>query len=482
VVEADRAPGGRQLSLTEVRLTATLEARPARRAARCITRAILMVLLLALPRAGSAQAPADHVVLVSIDGFRPDFYLDSRWPAPRLQQMVIEGAHAAAVRGVFPTLTFASHTTLVTGVRPARHGILFNTPFEPAGATGRWYWEADSIRAQTLWGAVRQAGGTSAAVCWPVSVDAPIDYNLPEVWSLRGGPSRVETMRLHAQPRGLMEEVEREATGRMPADAFGNADRSTADRVAAIGAYLIERYKPTLLTVHLIPTDAAQHSEGRNGPSVALAVAAVDRAVSRLAEAAARAGIVERTAFVITGDHGFVDTHTQLRPNHWLVGAGLLEARGDRGRWRATFHSGGGSTFLYLRDPSDAAAVSEVRRILDAKPEGIRRLLRIVEREELDRIGASPDAALALAAVPGVAFSGSTEPPAMLGASGGAHGYFPDLPDIHTGFVAWGAGVRRGARAQLIAMEDIAPFVASLLGIPFAATAQPALPGFMAGR
>src|SRR5690606_11805918 len=94
-------------------------------------------------------------------------------PAPMLQRMAREGAHARAVRGVMPTVTYPSHTTLVTGAVPARHGILYNQPFEAGGQSGRWYVEHDSIRVPTLWDAVRAAGGTTAAISWPVTVGAP---------------------------------------------------------------------------------------------------------------------------------------------------------------------------------------------------------------------------------------------------------------------------------------------------------------------
>jgi predicted AlkP superfamily pyrophosphatase or phosphodiesterase len=35
-----------------------------------------------------------HVVLISIDGFRPEFYLDEKWPAPNLKSMAKEGTYA----------------------------------------------------------------------------------------------------------------------------------------------------------------------------------------------------------------------------------------------------------------------------------------------------------------------------------------------------------------------------------------------------
>ncbi|MCB1033858.1 MAG: alkaline phosphatase family protein, partial [Acidobacteria bacterium] len=297
---------------------------------------LLALLFLSSALISLAAPPADHVVLISVDGLRPEFYLDPTWPAPMMQQLKGEGAHAKAVRGIFPTVTYPSHTTMITGRLPAHHGVYYNTPFEEGGQTGRWYWEASAIRVPTLWDAVAAAGGTTAAVGWPVSVGAPVTYNVPEVWSLTG-EDPVEVVRRHCKPPGLLEEVEREATGRLTVGNFTIENMTRDDRAGDLAAYLLETYKPRLMTVHLIETDHFQHEDGRESPRVRRAVAAADRAISQIYEAAERAGILSRTAFVITGDHGHVDLHTRLSPNVWLRRAGLLEDRPDRGEWRAAF-------------------------------------------------------------------------------------------------------------------------------------------------
>jgi hypothetical protein len=199
-------------------------------------------------------------------------------------------------------------------------------------------------------------------------------------------------------------------------------------------------------------------------------MAAADRAVGRILEAAERAKIVGRTAFIVTGDHGFVDVHTQLNPNVWLTAAGLMEDRPDRGRWLATFHGAGGATFLHVNAQSGRqTTVESVRALLERLPAGERRLFRIVDRVELDRVGANPSAAFALAAERGVTFGEKAAGPALRPASGGAHGYFPDFAEIHTGFVGWGAGFRVGAVAPLLGQENVAPLVAALLNLPFRA-------------
>lgn len=417
---------------------------------------------------------AEHVVFISVDGLRPEFYLDARWPAPMLQQMARQGAHSPGVRGVTPTVTYPSHTTLVTGALPARHGIAHNRPFEPGGATGRWNVESEKLRVPALWDVVGRAGGTTAAISWPVSVGAAIDWNIPEFWSvtgregeLTGADAHAAALRSRDTPDGLLEEVEAAVLGRFPAYYWGR-NRSREDAVAAMAGYLIERYRPNLLLVHLNQTDYHQHAHGREHPEVHLAVAAVDRAIARMVEAADRAGILERTAFIVTGDHGFVDVETRISPNVWLVGAGLHEDRPDRGAWSAAFHPAGGSAFLRLREAGDRATVEAVRQLLAELPENVRSLFRVVDREELDALGADPASPLALAAVRGVAFDGETSGPAVRSGSGGAHGYFPDLAEVRTGFVAWGAGVV-GGRVEGLELVDVAPVAAALLGIEFTA-------------
>jgi hypothetical protein len=431
---------------------------------------------------------AEHVILISVDGLRPEFYLEERWPAPQMQRMAREGVRARAVRGVTPTVTYPSHTTMVTGARPARHGILNNRPFEPGGPSGRWKVESERIQVPTLWDAAGAAGLTSAGISWPVSVGAPIDWNIPEFWSVSGregeltGPAaHTAALRSQVNPPGLLEEIEAEALGPFP-DFYWGRNLSREDAVGAMAGHLIERYRPNLLLVHLTQTDWHQHAFGREHDEVRLAVATVDRAIARMVDAATRGGILERTAFVITGDHGFVDVNTQLRPNVWLVEAGLHEDRPDRGEWRAAFHPGGGSAFLRLRDPGDEAALREVRRLLETLPAGVRSLFRIVERDELDALGADPHSPLALAAVPGVIFGVETAGPAVGPASGGAHGYFPEFPDIHTGFVAWGAGVSQGREIPLMGLEDVAPVVSALLNLGLEAPDGVLRPGILADR
>jgi predicted AlkP superfamily pyrophosphatase or phosphodiesterase len=386
-----------------------------------------------------------------------------------LQQMRAEGVAVRRARGVFPSVTYPTHTTILTGALPSRHRIDYNSPFEIAGATGIWYWYANAIKVPTLWDAVREAGLSSANVSWPVSVGAPVDWNLPEIWSLDSKVTAIDTLRNASSPDGLWEEIEREATGRLT-DLNFNIDWITRDdRAGDIAAYLLARHQPNLMTVHLIEADHFQHIDGKDGHRVRRALAAADRAISQMVEAAGQAGILDRTAFVVTGDHGFIDLHTRLAPNVWLVEAGLREAERSAGNWRATFHTTGASAFLHLADPSDSEALTIARRALNGLDPEVRSMFQILEREELAQLGASPDAALALSLEPGVTVTSRGNVEAVQKASGANHGFHPGHPEIHTGLLAWGSGIAAGVTLDLTHQTDVAPLIARLLGVSFAA-------------
>ena len=425
------------------------------------------------------QPRADHVVLVSIDALRPEFYRDERWPAPTLQQLAWEGAAAEAVRSVFPALTYPAHTTIATGALPARHGIWHNRPFQPEGPGIDWYWNASSIRVPALWEVVRAAGGTTAAVAWPVTVGASIDWNVPDVWIPGEDTDSVRPVRAATWPKGLFEEIEREATGTLHPVEFQLGSLARDDRMGDIAAYLFERYRPNLLLVHLIGADHLQHEQGRANPRLRRAVGVADRAVGAVLEAVERAGLRDRTAFIVTGDHGTSAAHTILRPNVWLAHAGLRAERREGGAWRATFHGDGGAAFLMLRDPDDGEAVALARQILEDLRPGERRLLRVVERDELDRLGAAPGLPFALAAVPGIVFSEAAIGPPLGPMEGAPHGYHPAEPEMRTGFVGAGAGFRQGVTVPHMALTEIAPLAAALLGLDLRSPDGVLLPGLL---
>src|SRR5271170_8502995 len=141
----------------------------------------IVTLLLA---ASSLQAATKKVVIISIDGLRGMTLasLSTRnLHTPNLNEFAQGGTLSDGLLGVYPTVTYPSHTTLVTGVSPSIHGILGNGMFDPEHQfDGAWYWYAQQIKRPTLYTIAKEKGLTTGAVSWPVTVDARIDYNFPE--------------------------------------------------------------------------------------------------------------------------------------------------------------------------------------------------------------------------------------------------------------------------------------------------------------
>ncbi|HEY4876390.1 MAG TPA: hypothetical protein VIH86_12510, partial [Puia sp.] len=122
---------------------------------------------------------------------------------------------------------------------------------------------------------------------------------------------------------------------------------------------------------------------------------------------------------------------------------------------------------------------------LDKLPKDKRQLFRIMDRKELDQLGADSAALLAVCGKPGVVFSGSLAPNktanngpgtfiqqnpldgVFIPVHGGHHGYDPNMPVMYTGFIAAGAGIIKGNIIDELSEPDIAVLIAKLLGIEF---------------
>lgn len=417
--------------------------------------------------AGYSFAQESHVVLISVDGLRPEFYLDAEWGMVNVRQGMKKGAYADGVRGSFPTVTYPSHTTMVSGVLPAKHGIYYNTPVEPLGITGKWFWYYKDIKVPTLWTAAKDAGLKTAGVSWPVTVGAPIDYNLPEYVILpkNKGEKRdeIKAMYEESNPKALYQEVQDNAIGKF--GEFGaTLDYYTSDQnKSRMAAYILKRYKPAFMAVHIALTDHFEHEQGRDGDKVRSAVAGADVAIKTIMDAAEAAGISEHTTFIITGDHGFVDIHTQFKPNVLLAQLGLYDDK-NKESWKAYFQQSGGSAFLHLKNPADNATLEKVTKALAQLPAGYQKMFHVLDKDAVAKAQGDPNAALALAANQGFSFGAAATGEMLTPAKGGTHGFLPtDFKEIQTGFVAFGKGIKSGTVLPLIGQEDIAPIIANLL-------------------
>lgn len=438
---------------------------------------IVIILLCPFPcvRAQQLASPTRTVILITIDGLRPDMITDPASPAPFLQEFVGQGLFVPRVIGIPPSMTYPSHTTIVTGVTPRLHGIHCNRIFlynrdEPA----QYHLWADSIRATTLWEEVKAAGGITASILWPVTTGARyIDYNVPEYFptpgvNWKGGA--MDYIRPVCSPKGLLEELEREATGRLTDATMRSASFEYDAKVAYMTNYLVNRYRPHLITVHLITTDYAQHATGTSSHWTRQAIASADNAIGLIMENLRYQHLLDSTTVIVTGDHGFADATHRLHPNTLLVNHGLLSAEAG-GEWQACFHSLGAAAYLYL-NPSlkprrRKETLQRVRDLFEKQPDSIRCHYRLIDADTLAKLGGDSLAALCIDPIKGTGCSNARTGELLTPQKGGYHGYLNGCDP--TCFLLLGSAVRDSVslstwlNADSIHQTDIAPIVRHLL-------------------
>jgi len=423
--------------------------------------------------AGAAQA--SPVLMISLDGLRPDDVTeaDARGiKVPHLRTLLKQGAYASGVVGVLPTLTYPSHTTLVTGVAPAEHGVSNNQTFDPEAKNQQgWYWYASDIRVPTLWQAAHGAGLKTASIHWPVTVGAAgIDENLPQYWRT-GTPDDAKLMAVLATP-GLLPRLE----AKLGAYEQGIDETVEGDAVRVKFAQAILADKPAFTTVYLAGID---HEEHRSGPGTPAAIATIEKtdALVGALVASAREAMPDVTVVVVS-DHGFAPITTDINVFAPFIKAGLitLGLDGKVAAWRAQPWPAGGTAMVVLADPNDAALLAQVSTLVHELAADPRyHIAQVLDRAETQRRGGAREAAFTIAMQPG--FETGRDPAAPIAQPAtykGMHGYMPDLPQMRSTLIVAGPALRRRGDLGEIDMRAIAPSVARILGVPLPTAKTPA--------
>jgi len=424
------------------------------------------VLLLAANTQAQQQAPP-LLVMISVDGMRPDYITEADAhgaKVPNLRRFLKEGAYAEGVVGVVPTVTYPSHTTLVTGVWPAKHGILANTTFDPLRQNQEgWYWYTEDIRVPTLWDVAAAAGRTTASIQWPVTVGAHITWNIPEYWRANT-PDDAKLLRALSTP-GLLQEARAElGEFRSGADTSAKGD----EILGRYAEWILEKKRPSLLMLHLSSLDHIEHQTGPFSPEDIAVLESIDATIGRI-RATAEKLAPGQVYLAVVSDHGFVRTDAQLNLFPLFSEAKLITVN-DKGKitdWKAMPWPTGGSAAIVLKDPSDSATLSQVHELLaKVASDPANGIDRILEAEELHKRGGYPTASFFVGLKPGWRTGSALDGPVLSKLKvGGTHGAMPDLPDLHASFLLIGPGVPAGKSLGTIDMRDVAPTLAHEVGL-----------------
>jgi predicted AlkP superfamily pyrophosphatase or phosphodiesterase len=238
---------------------------------------LLVVLLTALAIPSPAAPRVDHIFIISIDGGKPAVIAKSKMPV--LNKLAAEGAYTWSATTIMPCKTLPAHTSMLTGVSPDVHHILWNDYLPEKGI----------VQVPTVFSIAKQAGFSTAIfagkekfrhLLLPGSVDE-FSFNTPAS---------------HKVEKTVVDETGKSVT-LMEYTVL-------AKTVAADAAAYIPEKKPNLCFIHFTDTDDTGHLYGWGSREQKQAFADVDAALGVVMDAIKRAGIADDSVIIITADHG----------------------------------------------------------------------------------------------------------------------------------------------------------------------------------
>lgn len=416
----------------------------------------LLLSLFAIAAPMLAQTPAKDrmVVVISLDGFPAYAFDDPTLPAPTLRRLIGDGAWAKRMTTVNPTVTWPNHTSIVTGVFPEEHGLLYNGSLTASGnprvhKVDPWIEKERMVQAVTVYDQAQKAGLTTAQVDWVAIHKAKtITWAFPEVPTLDGAVEK------EMMARGLItaQDIEKfRSTNIFRRDQFWTDAAS----------YIIETHKPNLMLFHLLSLDSTHHTYGPKTLAGTAAIAFLDGQVARILQAIQDSGMADRTTVMVVSDHGFKRYTKQIRLLPALAAAGVTAG--------VQVIPEGGTAMIYL-DPARAAELLPKVKAAVAVVQGVTMVAGAAEypKAEMADPKKQPQMAdLVAAAGEGYAFTNTPGGAASSEAIqvGGSHGYLNSDPDMDAICIAYGYGIKPGARAERVRNLDVAVTLAELLGV-----------------
>ncbi len=400
-----------------------------------------------------ALGDADSAIFEQLTGFKT---------------LMNKGAYVPRMRGVYPTLTYPSHATIISGRPPASHRIVNNRRFQPDRKRHSWFWYERDIHGDTLFRAAKREGKRVAAFLWPVSAAAKIDSNFAEIFPTQERENQM-LLSLRNSTWRTMLPIELKF-GKLRA---GVKQPQLDDYTFHATKYLIDKVDPDLMFIHLLDVDTNKHHYSTKSQVVEDAIHRFDDKIQEILRWREERADRDEIDVVFLSDHSQIDTPTYLYPLTDFEEAGfLVEDKEAVPNYVLAPHSAGGSCYVYgmesqLADKDLFDKSVEFLKAYAADQEGIE---AIYFKDDLVKWQTDTTAFAMLEAKRGYCFSEhfkGTEAAAMEAKYHLAnHGYHPDKENYDAVFFGLGPSFKEGYRRQERGdLLHIAPTLARIQGL-----------------
>ncbi|WP_406687556.1 ectonucleotide pyrophosphatase/phosphodiesterase [Rossellomorea vietnamensis] len=410
----------------------------------------------------------DHLIIISFDCLSAlDFPILKG--LPHFQELLAHGSYCKRVETIYPSVTYPCHATIVTGKYPNRHGVVNNTLLQPGWESPDWHWHRKSIKGTTLYDEAKKGGMKTAALLWPVTANADIDYNMPEIFANRPWHNQILVSLLNGSP--LFQLQMNRLFGHM---RKGLNQPELDDFVLESTLETIKR-KPDLLLVHFTDLDTQRHYHGFSSEEAHAALRRHDDRLGRIVGALRDNGIYDKSTIVALGDHSALDESKAVQLNILLKENGFINVnhRGKVTDWKAYCKGCDGSAYVYTKDP---VSTQEVKALLERlQPDPANGIESILTGEEAARKGADEHCAFMLEARLRFYFKDALDGSFIHTITPedvkhkrytyGSHGYSPEKENYSTIFMAAGKGIRPHLEIPSMGLIDEGPTFARLLGL-----------------
>lgn len=419
------------------------------------------------------NSAAKHLIVISIDSLNSQDF-NRIINLSGFSEIIKNGSYAKEVVGIYPSLTYPSHASIITGTYPDKHGLFTNEIMEPGVKRQDWYWYRKYIKVPTLCDIAKKANMKIANVFWPVMAGAKIDYNCPEIWTVKPGENQIIKSLKSGSPIFLLN-ITRKFGKMLNGVEEPNLDNFSTE---AIG-YVIKAKKPNLVLLHLNEVDHTRHKLGFNAPELDEVFLRMNDRINKIINSVKEAGIYEDTAFVILGDHGFADVDYKICLNTEFAKKGLinLDKSGNIKEWKAYSNYCDGSVQIKIKDKKSTEVVKTIiYELQNLKPSPIKKVYTKEEAEREKRVIGDFD--FMIEASDGYYFDNDWNAKEVINKIVksrlrineydyfvATHGYDPMRKNYRTFFAAAGPSIKKGFSVPEIKLIDEGPTMARILGL-----------------